>query len=99
MLNKREKLSASEVRAILKKGRAVRTAHVLAKYKTAGSRKAAVVISKKIARSAVERNRLRRALYRALRQKLPARIHAVFLVQKKTDDFTPDTVTICSKLS
>lgn len=99
MLPKRKKLSAAEVREILKEGRAMRTAHLLAKYTRSGAGKAAVVVSKKISKSAVERNRLRRALFRALEENLPAHAHLVLMVQKKTDDFSHDIKTVCSKLS
>ncbi len=61
--------------------------------------RAAVVISKKIAKNAVERNVLRRTIYHALSNSLPSHVSAVFLAQKNISDYTSDIKTLCSKLS
>jgi len=69
MLPKTQRLRAHEVRSIIANGRSVRATHLSARYipGTQGLR-AAVVVSKKLAHGAVERNRVRRAVYRALRR-------------------------------
>ena len=97
MLPKSARLSASEVRAILQKGRSVRLGTVSVKYIKATGSKAAVVVSSKVAKKAVERNRLRRAAYLAL-PKLPRDVHAVFFIQNKKFDST-ELSALCLKLS
>jgi ribonuclease P protein component len=85
MLPARRRLSAREVREVIKKGRAARSASLSLKYLPApGPLRAAAVVSKSVVRGAVERNRVRRAVYRAL-QGLAAPTaggQAVFFVQK-----------------
>jgi ribonuclease P protein component len=67
MLPKRRRLSAAEVSEVIKHGRSVRGTLVSIKYVAKqGFFRAAVVAPKAVARKAVERNRLRRALYAAL---------------------------------
>ena len=103
MLPKTKRLTAQEVREVLKLGKPVRAGAVSARY-TVGTAalpeqasKAAVVVSTKVARSAVARNKLRRLGYAALTT-LPARTHLVVFIQSK--DVTPaDIATLCSKLS
>jgi ribonuclease P protein component len=99
MLSKSNRLSSPEVRAVLKNGRTLRTPNLVVKYIRGEKSKIAVVVSKKIARSAVKRNAIRRAVYRVLSHSLPPRNSAVLLVQKDTSDFSPDIKTLCSKLS
>lgn len=97
MLPKRSRLTAKEVRAILKGGRSVRLQTVSAKYMPSRTSKAAVVVSSKTAKKAVERNRIRRAAWLAL-PALPGGIHAVFFINTK--DFIPaELASLCSKLS
>lgn len=96
MLPKHSRLTAREVRAILKGGRSVRGGGVSAKFTPASKGKAAIVVSAKVAKKATERNALRRAAYRAL-PSLP-KAHIVFFIQTKT--FDPDELAnLCSRLS
>lgn len=98
MLAKKQKLTAVQVREILKSGRSVRSGTLSAKFKTAAGAKAAVVVSTKVAKSAVERNRLRRAAYRTLRTSLPKNMHVVFFLHKPTLD-PQELHALCLKLS
>ncbi len=67
MLPKRRRLSAREVKEVMASGRPRRASLLSAKYTPNSSLlRASAVVSKKVAKKAVERNRLRRALYRAL---------------------------------
>jgi|SRR3989344_2040343 len=97
MLSKTNKLSASEVREIIKSGRSVRLGTLSAKFKESASSKAAVVVSAKVAKKAVERNRLRRAAYLALRASLPSGVHAVFFLHKPIFDKN-ELNALCLKL-
>ena len=98
MLRKEKRLTAREVRDILKRGRAVRGEGVAARYTEGTGGKAAVVVSTKVARTAVVRNSLRRAAYRALQDSLPPKAHVVFFIQTK--EFKPqELVALCLKLS
>ena len=96
MLPKRSRLTAREVRAILKGGRSARLPTVSAKYLPAPMGKVAVVVSAKVAKKATERNALRRAAYQALAT-LP-KAHAVFFIQNKQFD-PADIRSLCLKLS
>lgn len=97
MLPKTKRLTATEVREVLKLGSVVRAGAVSARYTKAPAAKAAVVVSKKVARLAVTRNRLRRLGYSALTT-LPARTHLVVFIHNK--EVTPaDIAQLCSKLS
>ena len=97
MLAKLRRLNAREVRGVLKNGRSARVGTVVARYTIAQSSKAAVVVSGKVAKRAVDRNRIRRKGYAALAT-LPKSKHLVFFIQKK--EFDPHDITlICLKLS
>lgn len=64
----------NSLRFVYKNGQAVRSRHVTMKYTTNPHRKetrVAVVISKKVLKSAVGRNRIRRRLYEYMRLQLP----------------------------
>jgi len=98
MLPKRQRLTAAEVREILKSGRSARTATLSAKFISSKERKAAVVVSTKVAKSAVMRNRLRRAAYDALRPVLPAGKSTVLFLHKPALD-KDELISLCSKLS
>lgn len=98
MLSKQFRLSASEVREILKEGRSARLGSLSAKYVRKAGSKAAVVVSSKVAKTAVLRNRLRRAAYRTLRATLPRDIHVVFFLHKP--ELSPEELEqLCLKLS
>lgn len=83
MLPKRRRLTAAEVREVIARGRGRRgTALSVKILETNTPLRCAVVVSKKVARGAVERNRLRRAVYRALESvPLPKTGRAVLFVQ------------------
>ncbi len=112
MLSSQKRLRAAEVRDIIAQGGGARSrrAGVLSvKYTTSGTlhTRAAAVVSKKVARSAIVRNRLRRALYRAVAQGLsegsvPPGLNLVFFVQRVptaplTVSFANDITQLCLK--
>ena len=104
MLAKEARLTAAEVREILKSGRSARTATLSAKYRVSVENnpvvtsKAAVVISKKVAKTAVLRNRLRRTAKRILRTSLPRGVQVVFFLHKPLVD-EKELNLLCLKLS
>ena len=98
MLPARKRLAAAEVREILKNGSTMRSGPLVLKYKASSVGAAAIVVSKKVAKTAVARNRARRALYRILSKSLP-RAHMVVMVQKLAPDYSADISNLCSKLS
>lgn len=74
MLPRSRRLRALEVKEVLARGHSVRAGQFSAKFfHTKELSRVAVVVPKSTARRAVERNRLRRTLYRALEPLLPAR--------------------------
>ena len=85
MLKRSRRLRAAEVARVIRLGRPYRGRLLTAKAIPApdGTMRTAAVVSKAVAKQAVERNRLRRALYRALAG-LPApsfpALHVVFFV-------------------
>lgn len=98
MLAKRQRLTAAEVREILKSGRSARSATLSAKFLPGKGAKAAVVVSGKVAKTAVLRNKLRRAAYRTLRASAPKNTHVVFFLHAPALD--PDELkALCLKLS
>lgn len=67
MLRKTRRLRSAEVRAVIAHGKGARHGAISLKYlDNKGFFRAAAVVSKSTAKRAVDRNRLRRALYRAL---------------------------------
>lgn len=103
MLPKKGRLTAAQVQDVLTRGRSVRTSLLSAKY-VAGSNgvQVSAVVSKKVAKHAVERNRIRRALYRALHS-FNVKGMAVVFVQKIPDGpltpaFAEDLVVLAGKL-
>ena len=96
MLPKRRRLSAHEVREVLKRGNTIRLGSVSARYYRANGSKAAVVVKSGLVKRAVDRNRIRRLSYEAL-QTLPPKTHLVLFIQKK--EFDPEEITaLCLKL-
>lgn len=92
MLRKAARLRAQEVRNTISRGKTSRGKVLSLKYlETFSPLRVAVVVSKKLARTAVARNRLRRAVYRALSEVSPMkRGHAILFVQSiPKDDLTP----------
>src|SRR3989344_1420899 len=67
MLKKSRRMNSAEVQKVISRGRFVRGKLLsLKSLATEGASKVAVVVSRKTARLAVERNDLRRLIYRAL---------------------------------
>jgi RNase P protein component len=67
MLKKRLRLGSQEVEQVMKAGRSARSAHLQVKFVAGpGPLRSAAVAPKSLARKAIARNTLRRALYRAL---------------------------------
>ena len=103
MLPKRRRLSAEEVREIIAKGRPVRASFLSLKYISGPQAlRAAVVVSKKISKKAVIRNRVRRALYRALHT-MDGKGSVVVFVQKIPDTaltpaFSEELMVLLAKL-
>lgn len=89
MLAKTRRLRAAEVQEVLSRGRGRRgTALSVKMVSTTSPFRCAVVVSKKTAKTATLRNRVRRAVYRALSHtSLPPTGHAILFVQSvpKTD--------------
>lgn len=98
MLRKTERLSAGEVREILKVGRIVRGETATVRFSTSTKRKAAVVVSSKIVKGAVGRNRVRRLVYRTLAASLPRNVAAAFII-KNAKVTSEDIQRLCLKLS
>ena len=98
MLPKKQRLGAAEVREILKRGRSVRSGTLSAKYVAAATAKVAIVVSVKVSKTAVMRNKLRRAAYLALRSSMPKGVHVVFFLHKPTLDQC-ELISLCLKLS
>lgn len=69
MLSKRERIPRSQFASILKEGRYVKSPSFLLRIAPSGSKRAqiAVSVSKKVSKSAVGRNALRRRTYAAIR--------------------------------
>lgn len=92
MLAKHARLRASEVKEVLIRGTSVRVKgapYLSVKFiREEGPFRAAVVVPKSISRGAVVRNRVRRAVYRALKSlsNSPRAVRAVFFVQKLPQD-------------
>ncbi|OGC88740.1 hypothetical protein A2419_03185 [Candidatus Adlerbacteria bacterium RIFOXYC1_FULL_48_26] len=90
MLPKRRRLSAREVKDVLAAGRSRRASLLSAKYVTGSNvLRASAVVSKKVAKKAVERNRLRRALYRALTAYKGTGTAVIFIQKVPAGPLTP----------
>lgn len=94
MLKKSRRLTASEVRDVIATGAPRRAGHLSMRVVDGPAPlRAAAVVSKKVAKGAVVRNRLRRALYRALKE-VRGSGTAVFFIQKIPQDaLTPAFLT------
>ena len=97
MLAKGARLSAEQVREVIKKGRALRAAGVSLKFLPGSVGKASIVASSKVAKTATLRNALRRKGYAAVPVPLP-HYHMVFFIQRATFD-PADIAALCSQLS
>jgi ribonuclease P protein component len=96
MLPKRSRLTSAEVKKVLDSGRGKRGVLLGIKHiPHTGSFKCAVVVSKKLAKTAVIRNRVRRSVYEALRKtSLPASGHAILFVQALPTEMAAEAFTI-----
>lgn len=83
MLPKQKRLGTQAVKEVLARGKNRRAAHLSMKILTTTTPfRCAVVVSKKLAKTAVKRNKLRRAVYQALgAASLPSQGHAILFVQ------------------
>lgn len=117
MLSRAERLRTKEVAEVLRKGRGLPSGHYLSAkmlrpaLATGATMRCAAVVSKKVAKSAAERNRLRRALYEAVRAVGRRRqaeggvpIHIVFFIrsipaENSEEAFAQDVEGIFSSLS
>jgi ribonuclease P protein component len=101
MLPKRSRLSVPAVRKVLAEGRRLRESFMSLKYvANKGLFAAAVVVSKRVAKSAVKRNSIRRSIYRALRAiTLPSSGQMVIIVERIPESFdeVQSTLTKCFK--
>jgi ribonuclease P protein component len=97
MLAKKARLTGHEVREILKSGRLIRTPSISVKYRPGEQTKVGVVVSKKVAKKAVKRNQLRRAIYDVLGRVLPENVQAVFFLHTPLINESEITA-LCSKL-
>lgn len=68
MFKKTNRLNRAEFEVFFKNGRRYHTKHLQLIYTTQPTLKVAVVVPKKVVKSAVERNRLRRQLYHQSKQ-------------------------------
>lgn len=90
MLPKKRRLTAGDVKIVMKEGRSVRASFLSAKYTASGTPlRASVVVSKKVAKRAVERNRIRRAVYRALQTIEGAGTYVIFVNKVPHTPLTP----------
>jgi ribonuclease P protein component len=89
MLKKQARLTAREVREVIANGRSTRASVLSAKYMPAKQLRASVVVSKKVAKRAVDRNRVRRAVYRALGKVKAEGTYVVFVQKVPKDPLTP----------
>jgi len=96
MLSKRTRLTTAEVKKVLDSGRGRRATLLGIKVLPAPAPfKCAVVVSKKLAKTAVARNKARRAVYEALRKSsLPLSGHAILFVQALPKDHATTAFTI-----
>ena len=88
MLPKQKRLGSEGVKEVLAKGKSRRASSLSLKWlDTTGQFRCAVVVSKKLAKTAVKRNQLRRAVYQALKaSSLPRHGHAILFVQSIPKD-------------
>lgn len=82
MRPKKQRLTAVEVRSVLRRGHSSRAGHLSLKHLPAATPlRISVVVAKSVAKKATERNRLRRSVYRTLQTHAGQGLAVVF-VQK-----------------
>ena len=104
MLSKRNRLSKKEILELLPKSKSLRGNFLLLRFKSirdGGDFKAGVSISKKIAKSAVTRNKIRRIVYRELSyvKKNISSSSLFFIVNKiaEREELKEDIITLLVK--
>ncbi len=90
MLPKRQRLVSAEVREVLTRGRSRRGTYVsIKRIPTNEPLRVSVVVAKAVAKKAVDRNRLRRACYRALSPLSGTGRAVVFVIKVPPGALTP----------
>jgi len=104
MLSHSRRLRSNEVLNVIATGRSLKGQYLSLRYITkSGGFRSAAVVSKKLAKTAVMRHRLRRSLYTALQNlSLTSEVQAVFFIKKipprpHITAFINDLQTVCSK--
>ncbi len=86
MLSKNNRIARSEVEAILKSRKFFQSPHLTLRVGESGnSKKFAISVSKKVSKSAVERNKIRRRVYSAIRRHLPTILPSLYFFSAKRD--------------
>lgn len=88
MLARSERMDRTTFTKVFKRGSRIHTPGLTVVYTPAATRKGAVVVSKKVAKSAVARNRIRRQLYALLRTQLGLQGHVIILVKPVARTYT-----------
>ena len=84
MLPKRQRLHHQELKEVAYTSRREHAPHLMLAYtETSHEFKAVVIVSKKVSKKAVERNRTRRMLYSVLAKNREALQHGVYIVRVK----------------
>lgn len=83
MLKKKQRLSRSEFASLLQKGKRIHTPHFSFVYIFAEKTKCGLVVSKKTAKKATERNLLRRRIYSVFGENFPflQNVHCALLTR------------------
>jgi len=104
MLSKRNRLSKKEILELLPKSKSLRGSFLLLRFKNLPEKnnfKAGVSISKKIAKSAVMRNKIRRIIYRELsyikKNIMPANLFFVVNKIAENKELKEDVVVLLTK--
>lgn len=84
MLNKKQRLSRAQFAAVFKNGRRIHSPALTLVYEPAEEFHGSVVVGKKVAKTAVGRNQLRRRLYAALyRMKIESGLIGTYILLTK----------------
>lgn len=85
MIPKEKRLKRQDVEFILKKGSSITTPLLVVRFKEADEARFAVITSTKLAKKAVERNRIKRRITEAIRLKMPKdlRVSAILIPKKR----------------
>lgn len=85
MIPKEKRLKRQDVEYILKKGSSITTTLLVARFMKAEEARFAVITSSRLAKKAVERNRIKRRINEAIRLKMPKdlRVSAILIPKKR----------------